>query len=451
MQALQQYIDLYREHREVIHSHSAAPLNALREEALQMIERIGLPSTRHEDYHHTDLEAIFAPDYGLNITRLDLPSQPHEAFRCDVPNLSTQLYFLVGDNFYRHDRNRELPDGVLAGSLRDMAETHPELVSRYYGKVADMSKDGTVALNTLLAQDGFFLYIPRHVVLERPIQLVNIISGGVSMMHNRRILVVAEEGAQAKLLVCDHSENDGINQLITQVTEIYAGEGAVVDCYNLEENATCVQRVSSTFVQQAASSNVLVNGITLRNGSTRDNYYIALDGEGCETQLCGMAIADGDKKVDVYSHIGHRAAHCTSNELFKFVLDENAIGSFAGRILVREGSQKTEAYQSNKNLCASPTAHMYTKPQLEIYADDVKCSHGATVGQLDQQALFYMRTRGISEAEARMLLQFAFMSDVIENVRLEALKDRLRQLVEKRFRGELSQCQQCAMRTQKQQ
>ena len=451
MQALQQYIDLYREHHEVINHHSTAVLNALRPAALQEIERNGLPTTRHEDYHHTNLEAIFAPDYGLNITRIDLPSQPHEAFRCDVPNLSTQLYFLVGDNFYRNDRNRELPDGVLAGSLRDIAESHPELVARYYGKIADMSKDGTVALNTLLAQDGFFLYIPRHVVLERPIQLVNIISGGVSMMHNRRILVVAEEGAQAKLLVCDHSEDDGINQVITQVTEIFAGEGAVVDYYNLEENASCVQRVSSTFVHQAATSNVLVNGITLRNGITRDNYYIALDGEGCETQLCGMAIADGEKKVDVYSHIDHRAAHCTSNELFKFVLDENAIGSFSGRILVREGSQKTEAYQSNKNLCASPTAHMYTKPQLEIYADDVKCSHGATVGQLDQQALFYMRTRGISEAEARMLLQFAFMSDVIENVRLEALKDRLRQLVEKRFRGELSQCQQCAMRTQKQQ
>ena len=451
MQALQQYIDLYREHHEVIDRHSTAVLNALRPAALQEIERIGLPNTRHEDYHHTDIEAIFAPDYGLNITRIELPSQPHEAFRCDVPNLSTQLYFLVGDNFYRNDRNRELPDGVIAGSLRDIAESQPELVARYYGKVADMSKDGTVALNTLLTQDGFFLYIPRHVVLERPIQLVNIISGGVSMMHNRRILVVAEEGAQAKLLVCDHSEDDGINQVINQVTEIYAAEGAVVDYYNLEENASCVQRVSSTFVHQAATSNVLVNGITLRNGTTRDNYYIALDGEGCETQLCGMAIADGEKKVDVFSHIDHRAAHCTSNELFKFVLDENAIGSFAGRILVREGSQKTEAYQSNKNLCASSTAHMYTKPQLEIYADDVKCSHGATVGQLDQQALFYMRTRGISEAEARMLLQFAFMSDVIDNVRLEALKDRLRQLVEKRFRGELSQCQQCAMRTQKQQ
>lgn len=445
MQAIQQYIDLFREHRETIECHSAEVLNALRSDALECACSLGIPAADAEDYRHTDLNALYAPDYGLNLTRIELPSHPHEAFRCDVPNLTTQLYFLVGDNFYRHDKNRPLPDGILAGSLRDMAEAHPDLVARFYGQVADMKRDGTVALNTLFAQDGFFLYIPRHVVLERPVQLVNIAGGSVPMMHNRRLLVVAEEGAQVKLLVCDHSEEGDAAHLITQVTEIWAGKGAVVDYYNLEENAPNVSRVSSTFVHQEAESNVLVNGITLRNGTSRDNYYVVFDGEHAETQLCGMAIADGGKRVDVYTHIDHRAASCHSNELFKFVLDDKAQGSFAGRILVRPGAQKTEAYQSNKNLCASSDARMFTKPQLEIYADDVKCSHGATVGQLDQQALFYMRTRGISEAEARMLLMFAFMSDVIDFVRLDALKDRLRQLVEKRFRGELSQCKQCSL------
>lgn len=443
MEAIQQYIDLFREHRETLENHSAPVLNGLRTKALACAESLGLPSADSEDYQHTDIDAVFAPDYGLNLSRIELPSHPHEAFRCDVPNLTTQLYFLIGDNFYRHDKNRPLPDGVLAGSLCDMAKAYPELVARYYGEVADMTQDGTVALNTLFAQDGFFLYIPRHVVLERPVQLVNIAGGSTSMMYNRRLLVVAEEGAQVKFLVCDHSENPVGRHLITQVTEIWAGKGAVVDYYNLEENASEVCRVSSTFVHQEADSNVLVNGITLRNGVTRDNYHIRLEGEHAETQLCGMAIADEEQRVDVYTHIDHRAAYCHSNELFKFVLSDRAQGSFAGRILVRQGSQKTEAYQSNKNLCASPEARMYTKPQLEIYADDVKCSHGATVGQLDQQALFYMRTRGVSEAEARMLLMFAFMSDVIDHVRLDALKDRLRQLVEKRFRGELARCQQC--------
>ncbi len=444
-QALQQYIDLYRSQQAMIESHSAPALNALRPQALARAEQAGLPSQQNENFHHTDIETLYAPDYGLNLARLELPTHPHEAFRCDVPNLSTQLYFLVGDNFYRHESCRPLPEGVLAGSLRDLAIEHPDLVAHYYGKIADMSHDATVALNTLLAQDGFMLYIPARVVVEKPIQLVNIMGGTIPMMANRRLLIVAEASAQVKLLACDHSEESDISHLITQVTEIWAGDGAVVDYYNLEENVTTSRRVTSTFVHQEANSNVLVNGITLRNGITRDNYYVTFNGEHAETHLCGMAIADGEEKVDVFTHIDHRVAHCHSNELFKFALDDHAQGSFAGRILVREGAQKTEAYQSNKNLCASPDAHMYTKPQLEIYADDVKCSHGATVGQLDQQALFYMRTRGISEAEARMLLMFAFMSDVIDHVRLDALKDRLRQLVEKRFRGELSKCQHCAM------
>ena len=159
--------------------------------------------------------------------------------------------------------------------------------------------------------------------------------------------------------------------------------------------------------------------------------------------LCGMAIADKKQSVDNHTFIDHAVPHCTSNELFKYVLNDSSTGSFSGRILVREGAQKTSAYQTNRNLCATKEAHMYTKPQLEIYADDVKCSHGATVGQLDENALFYLRSRGIPEAEARMLLMFAFTNDVIENVRMDALKDRLRQLVEKRFRGELDKCAGC--------
>jgi Fe-S cluster assembly protein SufD len=152
---------------------------------------------------------------------------------------------------------------------------------------------------------------------------------------------------------------------------------------------------------------------------------------------------DKQQRVDNHTFIDHAAPHCMSNELFKYVLNDQSVGAFSGRILVREGSQKTEAYQTNRNICATREAKMYTKPQLEIYADDVKCSHGATVGQLDENALFYMRARGIDEKEARMLLMFAFMSDVIENIRLDALKDRLKVLVEKRFRHELNKCTSC--------
>ncbi|MDR0844804.1 MAG: SufD family Fe-S cluster assembly protein, partial [Tannerella sp.] len=215
------------------------------------------------------------------------------------------------------------------------------------------------------------------------------------------------------------------------------------DYYDLEESCTSNTRFASVYVEQAASSNVLINGITLNNGLTRNNYYISLNGEGAETALCGMAIQDLHQQVDTYSHITHAVPRCTSNELFKYMLNDHAVGVFSGDILVKEGAQKTLAYQTNRNLCASRDARMYSKPQLEINADDVKCSHGMSIGQLDEQALFYMRSRGLSYEEARMMLSVAFMSDVVEHVRLDVLKDRLRMLVEKRFRGELARCSEC--------
>jgi Fe-S cluster assembly protein SufD len=184
--------------------------------------------------------------------------------------------------------------------------------------------------------------------------------------------------------------------------------------------------------------------MTLTNGTTRNTTRVVLGGEGAELNLYGMVIADRDEHVDNHTFIDHAAPRCTSNELFKYVLDEQATGAFAGMIRVRPGAQKTLAQQTNRNLCATRDACMYTQPQLEIYADDVKCSHGATVGQLDENALFYMRQRGIPEREARLLLMFAFVGEVIDSIHLDALRDRLHLLVEKRFRGELYKCQGCA-------
>lgn len=445
MSAEKQYIELYERFASLIDEKSAPVLNAQRTDAISVFKKMGFPKITSENYKHTDIQTAYAPDYGLNLNRLDIPVNPYEVFRCDVPNLSTLLYFIVNDSFYTYHENKaRLPEGVLAGSLREIALSHPELIAKYYSKIADNSKDGTVALNTALAQDGFCLYVPQRTILEKPLQLINILRGESNFMVNRRLLVILEEGAQAKLLVCDHTM-DNAKFLASQVTEIYAGENSIFDFYDMEESTLTTTRVASTFVRQEAGSNVLVNGITLHNGVTRNNYYVTLMGENAETNLCGMAIADREESVDNYTFIDHAVSHCHSNELFKYVVDDNAQGSFSGRILVRTDAQKTVAYQSNKNLCVTPEARMFTKPQLEIYADDVKCSHGATVGQLDQNALFYLRSRGISESEARMLLMFAFTNDVIENIRLDALKDRLRQLVEKRFRGELSKCAGCGV------
>ncbi len=446
MSVEQPYIDLYSEHCATICKHAAPALDVHRDEAMELFEQLGLPTTANERYKRTDVSKAFAPDYGMNINRINLPINPYESFKCDVPSLHTTLYFLVNDMFYPVEQQPEnaLPQGVLAGSLRDIALSHPQLVAKYYNTLAKGDKEtATTALNTAFAQDGFLLYVPKGVVLEKPLQLVNILYGEVAMLANRRIVVIVEEQAQAKLLVCDHTLGKA-NYLANQVVELFVGENASLHYYDLEENDTDTTRICTNYLSMAANANVVVNGITLNNGTTRNDYQVVFAGEGAHVDLCGMAIADGCQTVDNYVNVDHAVPYCSSNELFKYILNDKANGSFCGRILVRPDAQKTAAYQSNKNLCLTPEARMYTKPQLEIYADDVKCSHGASVGQLDAQALFYMQTRGISKVEARLLLMYAFASDVLDFIAVDSLKERLTFLVERRLRGDSSKCGGCA-------
>ncbi len=423
--------------------HSAKVLNSPRATAFADFERLGFPTRKLEKYKYTDLSKFFEPDYGLNLKRLDMPVNPYQVFKCDVPNMSTSLYFVVNDAFYNKELPAvQLPEGVLFGSLKEIAERHPELVGKYYGKLADTSKDGVTAFNTAFAQDGVVLYVPKNVVLERPIQLVNVLRGDVDFLVNRRVLIVLEDGAQARILMCDHAM-DHVKFLATQVMEVFVGENAVFDLYELEETHTGTVRISNLYLKQGANSNVLLNGMTLHNGVTRNTTEVTLAGERAQTNLCGMAITDKNQHVDNHTSIDHAVPRCESRELFKYVLDDHSTGAFSGLVLVRPDAQHTRSEQTNRNLCLTRDARMYTQPQLEIYADDVKCSHGATVGQLDENALFYMRQRGVSLREARLLLMFAFVNEVIDTIRLDALKERLHMLVEKRFRGELSRCHQC--------
>lgn len=444
MKPEQQYIDLFTQAEAMICRHSADVLNAPRAAAFAHFQQLGFPSSKNEEYKYSDMGKLFAPDYGLNLNRLPIPVNPNEVFKCDVPNMSTSLFFVLNDSFYNGKTTAKLPEGVLLGSLKEIAAAHPELLKPYYGKLADTSTDAVTAFNTMFAQDGLLIYVPRHVVVEKPIQLVNILRADVNFMVNRRVLIILEDGAQLRLLACDHAMDD-VNFLATQVMEVYVGNGAMLDLYELEENSLNTIRISNLYVKQAAKSSVLLNGMTLTNGTTRNGVHVTLAGEGAELDLCGMAIADKNQHVDNHTVIDHAVPRCNSRELFKYVLDDEATGAFAGLVLVRPDAQHTSSQQTNRNLCATRRARMYTQPQLEIYADDVKCSHGATVGQLDERALFYMRQRGIPEKEARLLLMFAFVNEVIDTIRLDALRDRLHLLVEKRFRGELNKCKGCAI------
>lgn len=470
MSSSQQYIELYEETRDMLCEHSAPVLNALRDQAFEDFRRQGFPTQKVERYKYTDVAEAFSPNYGLNIKRLRIPVNPYDAFKCDVPNLSTSLYFMVNDQFWTPQPflggedapdnvqqeslplqevrgasvRPSLPDGVIVGSLREAAEQHPDLIKKYYGTLARTQDDAITALNTMLVQDGLLVYVPRHVIVERPIQVVNILRADVDLMVNRRVLIILEEGAQAKLLFCDHAVDDR-NFLATQVLEAFVGENAHLEMYELEETHTRNHRFSNLYADQQRGSSAILDNITLHNGFTRNRTDVTLSGEYSETTLNGLVIADKEQRVDNNTLIDHKAANCQSHELYKYVLDDQAVCAFAGRVLVREGAQKTTSQETNANLVGSKEARIYTQPMLEIYADDVKCSHGSTVGQLGDQALFYMRQRGIPLPEARMLLKQAFASDVLHTIPMEALRDRLHYLVDKRFRGELSKCEGCKL------
>lgn len=441
--AARQYMDIYAQCRDMIHSHSCDVMNAPRDAAYDDFCRQGLPTRKVERYKYTDMAPLFAPDYGLNLNRLEIPVNPYEAFRCDVPNLSTSLYFVVNDAFYTKLQPKgHLPEGVIIGSLAEEAAKMPHLIGKYYSRIAKTDGDAITALNTMMAQDGLLVYVPKGTKVDRTVQVINILRSDVDLMANRRVLIIVEPEAEIKLLFCDHAVDDR-KFLTTQVIEAYVGDNAGLDLYCLEETHAKNTRVSNLYIEQQANSRVNHNIITLHNGVTRNKTDLAFCGEGAECNLCGCVIADKQQHVDNNTLIDHRVPHCTSNELYKYVLDGHATGAFAGRVLVRHGAQKTVSQETNQNLCATKEARMYTQPMLEIYADDVKCAHGSTVGQLNDAAMFYMQQRGIPVKEAKLLLEFAFINEVIDQMQLAPLRDRLHYLVEKRFRGELNKCEGC--------
>ena len=379
-------------------------MNAAREVAFQTFCAQGFPSRKVERYRYTDVQSDFAPNYGISLAPLQLD---------DMPFCSTL-------------------------SQAD------ERLSAFYGQVADTA-DPIVSLNTMLSVDTLLIHIPRGAHPQHPIQISHLLKGAVDdVMVNRRVLIVLDECAQADIVITERSY-DQRHFLTNQVIEVVCADDSILNLYEIEETHLLCTRYSSLFVRQGRNSRVSHTSLTLFNGHTRNRVDVRLQGEGSELMLNGCVIADKMQRVDNNTLIDHQVGHCTSRQLYKYVLDDSAVGAFAGRILVREGAQKTVSQETNANLCSARTARMYTQPMLEIYADDVKCSHGSTVGQMDDAALFYMQQRGISEPEARLLLKSAFITEVIEAIPMETLRDRLQVLVDKRLRGELSKCEGCKL------
>lgn len=436
----QNYIELYENNKEDICKNGADILNLQRDECYKKWKIKGFPTTKTELYRHCNLNEELAIDYGLNLKQINL-TQGNTPFQCAVPGIQSHLCFVVNDTFIP-TQQEQLPEGVILCSLRQAAKQHTELLNNYLTKLTRKSEDEFTLFNGAFAQDGLFLYVPDNVQMERPIQLVNLMNAPVDFMANSHNLIVVGKKAKAQLVVCDHIT--GTNKYFSnRVTEVFLQEDAQYEHYKLESTGKNNTNVCALMVNQENNSNFLGNIITLHNGKTRNNININLNGKGCNTNLCGMVIGDGHQTIDNTTSIIHQYSDCTSNELFKYILNEQSTGVFNGLLKVMPDAQRTAANQTNRNILLTDSARIHTQPQLEIYADDVKCSHGATTGQLDEQALFYMQQRGIAQKEARLLLMTAFVNDVIENIHINSLQDKIRLLVDKRLRGEENKCQTC--------
>ena len=403
MKSEQQYIELYGEAASLIKSKSCPAMNAVRDKAFESFKAMGFPSRKVERYKYTDVDAAFAPNYGVSLSPLSIKPSPR------------------------------------VSSLKDASAE----VASLYASVADMT-DAITALNTALAHEALLVHVPRNTRVEEPVVVDHWLRGQAATMMNRRLLIVMEQGSEATIVINDHAA-DKQHFLSTQVIEVICRDNSRLDLYELEETTPLCSRFSNVYMQVGRDCSVKHNSITLFNGQTRNLCDVRLMGENSEVTLNGCAIGSGSQRIDNNTLIDHRVPGCQSNELYKYVVDDKAVGAFAGKILVEQGAQKTVSQETNANLCASADARMYTQPMLEIYADDVKCAHGSTVGVMDEASLFYMRQRGIPEEEARMLLKNAFMGQVIDQVKFEPLRQKLYVKVEKRFRGELDKCEDCRL------
>ncbi len=435
-------LTLYEQYKTVIENNSSSKVNIERQKAAMAFARLGIPSVKTEDYKYTNLQPWFNSNFKPAFTNNGHDGNITEIFKCDVDTIDSHTIFIVNGHYQKGTNGPQLPDGVLVGSFSKLSVENPEIIEEYFGKNTPVDEDGMVALNTMCAIDGAFIYIPKNRVVEKPIQIVNLLSSEEDTLVFQRNLIIASEGSQARILFCDHTLTSN-RFVVNSVTEGFVNPAANVDFYNIQNQHNGTVQFGGYYFNQEAQSVLSANYFTLNTGTSRNNIYMRLNGSHAENHLSGLFLTDKNQHVDNFTFIHHAVADCQSNELFKGVMDDASTGAFTGRILVAPDAQRTNAYQSNNNLLLTGSAKMNTRPQLEIYADDVKCSHGATVGQLDENALFYMRARGISKDEALILLMYAFAYEVIEKIKVSALKEQIRELVEKRFRGELDKCDSC--------
>ncbi len=436
------YSNIYLNNKTLFTEQLSKFILPLREKALNDFLSMGIPKKKLEKYKYIDLEPIFNRPYDFYLKPDVLEFNVEDIFQCDVPQFDMQEVLVVNGFYYHKNKlNGWQPDGSWIGGLNKALKEIPEIVEKYINKTYT-SDDGLLALNNLLFRDGLFVYVPKNKTLAFPLQLIDLLIYQSNLFNVSRNLIVLEDNAQANIVFCNHTLSS--NQFLSSInTEIILGENANIQFTWLQNIHNQSTLTTHTNIYQSGNSRVNSTILSLHGGLIRNNISVKLDGEGAENYTNGLYLTDGNQLVDNYVFIDHAKPHCTSNQLFKGILDDASNATFSGRILVDRDSQKTSAFQKCSNILLTSTAKVNARPLLEIFADDVKCTHGATVGQLDNEAMFYLRSRGISEKEARFLLMFAFAHEITQNIPLENLRFRLNEIINKRLRKEIGRCHNC--------
>jgi Fe-S cluster assembly protein SufD len=423
---LDTYLATFDDFRKTAPGRDLAWLKKLREDAFARFAEVGFPTTKDEDWRFTNTAPIAKESFSLG-KLTNVTSEQFHPFKLE--GAAAQLVFINGHFSAELSAIGDLPKGVRINSLAAEIAANPAALEAHLGRYLDTQRDAFSALNTAFLSDGAYIHIAKGQVLEQPIHVLFVTTESDSpVMTHPRNLIVAENQSQISVVEDYVSLGSGV-AFSNTATELVAGESAVVSHYMLERESTDAFNISTLRIQQARSANTATHSILLGGGLVRNNVHPVLAGEGGECLINGLFIGTGRQHLDNYMLVEHAQPHCSSRQFYNGILDGRSHGVFHGRIIVHKAAQKTDAKQTNRNLLLSDDAQIDTKPQLEIYADDVKCTHGATIGQIEENALFYLRSRGIDERAARKLLLLAFASECLDRMKEDAVRNYLEGLI----------------------
>lgn len=405
-----------------------ADLHDIRTAAIRNFEQKGFPTKKEEAWKYTSLNTILKSDFSV-FPKTESHVGFAEVKKYFLHEIDTYKIVFIDGKFssFLSATTHDKIDACLMSSALNKPK-YKEVIDTYFNKIASQDESLTT-LNTAFASEGAYINIPKKRVADKPIEIIYFSTGSeAALMVQPRNLIVVGEGAQVQIIE-RHQSLSGNPVLTNSVTEIFAGERSLVDYYKIQNDNLEASLIDNTYIAQKGSSNVSVHTFSFGGNLTRNNLNFYHQGERLESTLKGITIIEGKQHVDHYTLVHHAAPNCVSHQNYKGIFDDRATGVFNGKIYVEKEAQKTDAFQQNNNIVLSDKASVNAKPQLEIFADDVKCSHGCTVGQLDERAMFYMQSRGIPQKEAKALLMYAFSNEVIESIRIPELKQRITKII----------------------